>query len=244
MGFGETPSQSSRLDAAAARLSKLNIGRTNQNTDLGGWLKRIIKDVHGDDADAETKMREITPELKERIGALLSHTHKPLATAFTTLSLTQLKRWLRGHISARDLGSEGKAELVQKLDKLTSSFFKKREGSSRAAPSTAADTDSSCSSSDEEGPSVSSRTQTQQNTTTTRSTFASDANSNLNTSSTTTSTLAQPQKQHSKSHGLSAMVSRKLTEGLTNVRVETRDDFRRILAKIEGVLFEALPGKP
>lgn len=237
MGFGESASQSDRIDAAAARLSKMSIGRSSKHDDLGSWVKKIIKDVHGDEVDAESKMTEITPELKERVGSLLSHTHKPLATAFTTLSLTQLKRWLRGHVSARDLGSEGKAELNEKLNKLTSSFFKKRDGGNTRD---VGGEDSSCTSSsdEEEAEAVSNFPQN-----TSDSNFASQSRSSA-ASPASTAVSTQPKiKKHSSSHGFSAIVSRKLTEGLTTVRVDTRDDFRRMLAKIEGILFEALPGE-
>ncbi|CAI4213270.1 unnamed protein product, partial [Parascedosporium putredinis] len=111
-------------------------GQGLQLDGLLGVLSSTVKDAAG---NPEEKARLISPEIKEKVGAKLQQQHAPIAEQFTRIALDQLKKWLRGNTSTRDIGDGVKGELedqVKDIVKGLGGLFGKKsspqEGSSRS----------------------------------------------------------------------------------------------------------------
>ncbi|KAL8403490.1 hypothetical protein RB594_008662 [Gaeumannomyces avenae] len=94
---------------------------------LLGVLSNTIKDTS---RDPEGKARMISPEIKDKIGAILRQQHAPLAEQFTRIALDHIKRWLRGNTSTRDLGDGVKGEITELVSGIAGMFGKKSSSSS------------------------------------------------------------------------------------------------------------------
>lgn len=102
--------------------------------ELDGLLGVISEQVKDATRNPEDKARAISPDIKEKVGAMLKQQHAPLAEQLTTIALTHIKKWLRGNTSTRDLGDGLKGEITDMVSSFAGMFGKKKheeEGSSR-----------------------------------------------------------------------------------------------------------------
>ncbi|PKS06092.1 hypothetical protein jhhlp_007926 [Lomentospora prolificans] len=115
-----------------------NKGSGGQGLQLDGLLGVISSTVKDAARNPEEKARLISPEIKERVGEKLQKQHAPIAEQFTRIALDQIKRWLRGNTSTRDIGDGVKGELEDQVKDLVKGLGgllggkKQSEGSSRA----------------------------------------------------------------------------------------------------------------
>ncbi|KAK0563578.1 hypothetical protein OC844_002155 [Tilletia horrida] len=182
-------------------------------------LKSNFRSVADEVANArshpEEKARAVAPDLKAQIADVLRKTHTPLAEQMITIALTQLKRWLRGHISTRELiGDTASNDIHEALSNLSHMFKSKvKLGGSSSSPSSGS-----------------------------RSLPAPTADNDEDEANELDEVVRQRgETEEAKVHGVAGVLSRKLSSGLTRVRTETRNDFQQILSTIERTLFEMLP---
>ncbi|KAK0556071.1 hypothetical protein OC846_001401 [Tilletia horrida] len=193
--------------------------------DLSDELKSKFKDfksnfrnVAGEIAKArshlEEKARAVAPDLKMQIAELLRQSHLPLAENMITIALTQLKLWLRGHISTRELIGDGASSDFHEALHNLSSMFKNKAKIRSPSPSPGS-----------------------------RSIPAPGAADGDEEEAEELDVVVREraQSEEAKVHGVAGVLSRKLSNGLTRVRTETRNDFQRILSTIERTLFDMLP---
>lgn len=102
--------------------------------ELDGLLGVISNQVKEATRNPEEKARAISPDIKEKVGAMLREKHAPLAEQLTKIALDHIKKWLRGNTSTRDLGDGLKGEITDMVSSFAGMFGKKKheqEGSSR-----------------------------------------------------------------------------------------------------------------
>ncbi|KAE8232508.1 hypothetical protein CF326_g2460 [Tilletia indica] len=188
-------------------------------------FKSNFRNIAGEVAKArsnpEEKARAVAPDLKTQIAEVLRKTHVPLAEQMISIALTQLKRWLRGHISTRELvGDAASNDMHEALSNLSALFKHKAKlgGShsssgplSRGLPPSGDQSEGDDEEAEEE---------------------ARELDEVVRSRGTT---------EESKAHGVAGVLSRKLSHSLVAVRTTTRNDFQRILSTLEKTLFDLLP---
>ncbi|PWN48509.1 hypothetical protein IE53DRAFT_389289 [Violaceomyces palustris] len=113
-----------------------------------------------------------------------------MADKLTRVALDQIKKWLRGNTSSRELGDSLKGEIGNLVSGFSSMLKGNKSSASQAARAAGGDRD-----------------------------------------------------QTEKQGGVSGLISRKLSTGLSKVHKDVRIEFRTVLAAVEKDLFEALPGQ-
>ncbi len=97
-------------------------GGGGQNFQLDGLLAVISDTVKDTARNPEEKARQISPEIKEQVGAKLREQHAPIAEQFTRIALDRLKDWLHLNTSSRDVGDGAKAEIHDQVKDLVKGF--------------------------------------------------------------------------------------------------------------------------
>lgn len=138
-GSGQNDSFKSFLSAAVDAIQEHSRNDSGGNGGgehfhFDGVLGVISEQVKEATRNPEEKARLISPEIKEKVGAVLREQHAPLAEQFTKIALDHIKKWLRGNTSTRDLGDGFKGELTDMVSSFAGLFGKKHheEGASRA----------------------------------------------------------------------------------------------------------------
>jgi len=85
----------------------------NLGGDLKGFMNKMATEIDKVKADPDEMVKKIVPELKLKVGEILTKQHSHLAEQMTTAALSQLKKWLRGNTSARDLGEGIKGDITE-----------------------------------------------------------------------------------------------------------------------------------
>ncbi|KAF7977265.1 hypothetical protein HWV62_35470 [Athelia sp. TMB] len=140
-GFDKGGSNSSDNDAAQRErnifqdaLNKVSDFAKTQAQEGGGdyqqLMGRMATEIDKVNADPDEMAKKVVPEMKIKIGELLTRYHAPLAEKMTTAALAQLKKWLRGNTSARDLGEGAKSDITDAI----TGFFGKASISQPPAP--------------------------------------------------------------------------------------------------------------
>ena len=159
-GFDKGGSDSSDNDAAQRErnifqdaLSKVSDFAKTQAQQGGGdyqqLMGRMATEIDKVNADPDEMAKKVVPEMKIKVGSrlhflltpklnrrhlqigeLLTRYHAPLAEKMTTAALAQLKKWLRGNTSARDLGEGAKSDITDAI----TGFFDKASISQPHAP--------------------------------------------------------------------------------------------------------------
>lgn len=109
-------------------------GGGGQRFELDGLLGVISNQVKEATRNPEEKARTISPDIKEKVGAILREQHAPLAAQLTKIALDRIKKWLRGNTSTRDLGDGLKGEITDMVSSFAGMFGKKKhdeQGASR-----------------------------------------------------------------------------------------------------------------
>ncbi|CAD6892928.1 unnamed protein product [Tilletia controversa] len=184
-------------------------------------LKSNFRNIAGEVAKArnnpEEKARAVAPDLKTQIADVLRRTHLPLAEQMISIAINQLKLWLRGHISTRELvGDAASSDMHEALSNLKSMFKHKAKignSSSSDAPLSRG-----------LPPSEDSDDEAEQE--------ARELDEVVRQRGST---------EEAKAHGVAGVLSRKLSSSLVSVRTTTRNDFQKILSTLERTLFDLLP---
>ncbi|KAK8046603.1 hypothetical protein PG996_014667 [Apiospora saccharicola] len=92
-----------------------------------GFLGALSNAVKDSSRNPEEKARMISPEIKEKVGAILRNQHAPIAEQFTRIALDHIKKWLRGNTSSRDLGDGAKDEIKNLVKGVAGLFSHKKE---------------------------------------------------------------------------------------------------------------------
>ncbi|KAJ7147550.1 hypothetical protein C8R43DRAFT_535969 [Mycena crocata] len=137
LGHGDSFSHNAKgfISAALGAVSDhTKLGSSGgQQVALDGLLGVLSNSVKEAARNPEEKARVISPEIKEKVGALLSKQHAPIAEQFTRIALDHIKRWLRGNTSTRDLGDGLKGEISGLVTGIAGMFSHKNksEGGAR-----------------------------------------------------------------------------------------------------------------
>ncbi|KAK8100745.1 hypothetical protein PG999_011119 [Apiospora kogelbergensis] len=94
---------------------------------LDGFLGVLSNAVKDSSRNPEEKARMISPEIKEKVGAILRQQHAPIAEQFTRIALDRIKKWLRGNTSSRDLGDGAKDEIKNLVKGVAGLFGHKKQ---------------------------------------------------------------------------------------------------------------------
>ena len=78
---------------------------------VGGKIVAVAHTIDELNIDPLEKAKQVTPELREKVAKVLTDLHAPLADKLTILALTQVKNFLKGSITTKELG-EGAMESV------------------------------------------------------------------------------------------------------------------------------------
>lgn len=101
-------------------------GGGGQGFALDGLLGVISTQFKETTRNPEEKARLISPEIKDKVGAILREQHAPLSQQFTKIALDHIKKWLRGNTSTRDLGDGLKGEITDMVSSFAGMFGKKK----------------------------------------------------------------------------------------------------------------------
>ncbi|KAK8065918.1 hypothetical protein PG997_012665 [Apiospora hydei] len=94
---------------------------------LDGFLGVLSNAVKDSSRNPEEKARMISPEIKEKVSAILRQQHAPIAEQFTRIALDHIKKWLRGNTSSRDLGDGAKDEIKSLVKGVAGLFGHKKQ---------------------------------------------------------------------------------------------------------------------
>ncbi|ELU45420.1 hypothetical protein AG1IA_00560 [Rhizoctonia solani AG-1 IA] len=109
-GQGETVPQQERNMFQAA-LNKVTDFAKSADNEIGGKVATVAQAINGFNIDPTAKAQEVTPKIREKVDRVLTDLHAPLADQLTNLALTQVKNFLKGSITTRELG-QGAMESV------------------------------------------------------------------------------------------------------------------------------------
>jgi hypothetical protein len=83
--------------------------------ELKRFMNKMATDIDKVKVDPDEMAKKILPELRTRVGEVLTKQHAHLAEQMTAAALGQLKKWLRGNTSVRDLGSGVKGDITDAM---------------------------------------------------------------------------------------------------------------------------------
>ncbi|KAN0065796.1 hypothetical protein ACQY0O_000926 [Thecaphora frezii] len=106
-------------------------GDSGRPARFGGILDILSDAVKDASRNPEEKARLLGPEVRERVGGMLRKHHALIAEKFTRIALDNIKRWLRGNTSTRDLGDGIKGEISSLVSGFSSMFGHKQAHSER-----------------------------------------------------------------------------------------------------------------
>ncbi|CCO27580.1 hypothetical protein BN14_01564 [Rhizoctonia solani AG-1 IB] len=109
-GQGETAPQHER-NVFQVALSKVTDFAKSADNEIGGKVATVAQAINGFNIDPTAKAQEVTPRIREKVDRVLTDLHAPLADQLTTLALTQVKNFLKGSITTKELG-QGAMESV------------------------------------------------------------------------------------------------------------------------------------
>ncbi|CAE6372246.1 unnamed protein product [Rhizoctonia solani] len=109
-GQGETVPQQER-NVFQAALNKVTDFAKSADNEIGGKVATVAQAINGFNIDPTAKAQEVTPRIREKVDRVLTDLHAPLADQLTNLALTQVKNFLKGSITTRELG-QGAMESV------------------------------------------------------------------------------------------------------------------------------------
>ncbi|KAG9091812.1 hypothetical protein FRC06_000363 [Ceratobasidium sp. 370] len=107
---GETAPQHERNIFQVA-VNKVTDFAKSTEDGFGGKIAAVAHTIDELNIDPLEKAKQVTPELREKVAKVLTDLHAPLADKLTLLALTQVKNFLKGHISLSELG-EGAMESI------------------------------------------------------------------------------------------------------------------------------------
>ncbi|CAE6364660.1 unnamed protein product [Rhizoctonia solani] len=109
-GQGETAPQHER-NVFQVALNKVTDFAKSADNEIGGKVATVAQAINGFNIDPTAKAQEVTPRIREKVDRVLTDLHAPLADQLTTLALTQVKNFLKGSITTKELG-QGAMESV------------------------------------------------------------------------------------------------------------------------------------
>lgn len=107
---GETAPQHER-NVFQAALNKVTDFAKSADNGIAGKLATVAHTIDELNIDPLEKAKQVAPELREKVAKVLTDLHAPLADKLTTLALTQVKNFLKGSVTTKELG-EGAMESV------------------------------------------------------------------------------------------------------------------------------------
>ncbi|KAF8605435.1 hypothetical protein BDV93DRAFT_543498 [Ceratobasidium sp. AG-I] len=107
---GETAPQRERNIFQSA-VNKVTDFAKSADEGIGGKIAAVAHTIDELNIDPLEKAKQVTPELREKVAKVLTDLHAPLADKLTILALTQVKNFLKGSITTKELG-EGAMESV------------------------------------------------------------------------------------------------------------------------------------
>jgi hypothetical protein len=102
---GETAPQRER-NVFQMALNKVTDFAKSADNDIGGKLATVARTIDELNIDPLQKAKQVAPELREKVAKVLTDLHAPLADKLTILALTQVKNFLKGSITTKELGQE------------------------------------------------------------------------------------------------------------------------------------------
>ncbi|KAJ1309161.1 hypothetical protein OPQ81_004832 [Rhizoctonia solani] len=128
---GETAPQHERNMFQAA-LNKVTDFAKSADDGIGGKLATVARTIDELNIDPLEKAKQVTPELREKVSKVLTDLHAPLADKLTLLALTQVKNFLKGSITTKELGQGA----MESVGGLVRGFMKTGDSgtASRSAP--------------------------------------------------------------------------------------------------------------
>ncbi|KAH7343288.1 hypothetical protein B0J17DRAFT_641773 [Rhizoctonia solani] len=107
---GETAPQHER-NVFQVALNKVTDFAKSADNEIGGKLATVARTIDELNLDPVEKARQVTPEIRQKVAKVLTDLHAPLADKPTLLALTQVKNFLKGSITTKEVG-QGAMESV------------------------------------------------------------------------------------------------------------------------------------
>lgn len=104
-GGGE-PAPERERNAFQIALNKVTDFAKSADDQIGGKLATVARTIDELNIDPLEKAKQVAPELREKVAKVLTDLHAPLADKLTVLALTQVKNFLKGSITTKELGQE------------------------------------------------------------------------------------------------------------------------------------------
>lgn len=102
---GESAPQRER-NVFQVALNKVTDFAKSTDSEIGGKLATVARTIDELNIDPMEKAKQVAPELREKVAKVLTDLHAPLADKLTALALTQVKNFLKGSITTKELGQE------------------------------------------------------------------------------------------------------------------------------------------
>ncbi|KDN37052.1 hypothetical protein RSAG8_10405, partial [Rhizoctonia solani AG-8 WAC10335] len=100
---GETAPQHER-NVFQVALNKVTDFAKSADDEIGGKLATVARTIDELNLDPLEKAKQVTPEIRQKVAKVLTDLHAPLADKLTLLALTQVKNFLKGNITTKELG--------------------------------------------------------------------------------------------------------------------------------------------
>ncbi|CAE6527919.1 hypothetical protein RSOLAG22IIIB_03193 [Rhizoctonia solani] len=128
---GETAPQHERNIFQVA-LNKVTDFAKSADDEIGGKLATVARTIDELNLDPLEKAQQVTPEIRQKVAKVLTDLHAPLADKLTLLALAQVKNFLKGNITTKELGQEA----MESVGGLVRGFMKTGDSgtTSRSAP--------------------------------------------------------------------------------------------------------------
>ncbi|CAE6451214.1 unnamed protein product [Rhizoctonia solani] len=113
-------------------LNKVTDFAKSADNEIGGKLANVARTIDELNIDPLEKAKQVAPELREKVAKVLTDLHAPLADKLTLLALTQVKNFLKGSITTKEIGQEA----MESVGGLVRGFMKTGDSGtgSRSAP--------------------------------------------------------------------------------------------------------------
>ncbi|CAE6478465.1 unnamed protein product [Rhizoctonia solani] len=128
---GETAPQHER-NVFQVALNKVTDFAKSADDGIGGKLASVARTIDELNLDPLEKAKQVTPEIRQKVAKVLTDLHAPLADKLTLLALTQVKNFLKGSITTKEIGQGA----VESVGGLVRGFMKTGDSNttSRSAP--------------------------------------------------------------------------------------------------------------
>jgi len=111
LASGGEPAPERERNIFQTAVNKVTDFAKSADNGIGGKIVAVAHTIDELNIDPLEKAKQVAPEIREKVAKVLTDLHAPLADKLTLLALTQVKNFLKGSVTTKELG-EGAMESV------------------------------------------------------------------------------------------------------------------------------------